>query len=216
MIQAALMLTVNDLPAYEMASGWSTTGVMGCPVCMNDTRAFPLQHGRKNKVARLKLTGDQILDRIANISPIVEIPLLLPDGYDSDHKWMKKSIFWDLPYWSTLLIQHNFDVMHIENNVFDNIFNTMMDNKGKTKDNMNARKDLKMICNHPKLELDEHRPNIMPKAVYTLGKEQKRSVCEWIHGLKFPDGYASNLARCVDMTELWMHGMKSHDCHVLM
>ncbi|KAK4382293.1 hypothetical protein Sango_2885200 [Sesamum angolense] len=87
-----------------------------------------------------------------------------------------------------------------------------MDIKGKTKDNMNARRDLKIICNRPELELDEHRPNFMPKAVYSLAKEQKRGVCEWIHGLKFPDGYASNLQRCFDVTELRMHGMKSHDC----
>ncbi|KAL0332930.1 UNVERIFIED_CONTAM: hypothetical protein Scaly_2194500 [Sesamum calycinum] len=86
---------------------------------------------------------------------------------------MKKSIFLDLPYWSTLFIRHNIDVMHIEKNVFDNIFNTVMDIKGKTKDNMNTRRDLKMMCNRPELELGEHRPNVMPKAVYTLGKEQK-------------------------------------------
>ncbi|KAL0286763.1 UNVERIFIED_CONTAM: hypothetical protein Sradi_7139700 [Sesamum radiatum] len=41
------MWTVNDLPAYRRAYGWSTTEVMGCPVCMDDTRAFHLQHGRK-------------------------------------------------------------------------------------------------------------------------------------------------------------------------
>ncbi|KAL0420877.1 UNVERIFIED_CONTAM: hypothetical protein Slati_3110600, partial [Sesamum latifolium] len=45
--RATLMWTVNDLFAYEMTSGWSTAGVMGCPVCMDDTRAFHLQHGRK-------------------------------------------------------------------------------------------------------------------------------------------------------------------------
>ncbi|KAK4400345.1 hypothetical protein Sango_1140600 [Sesamum angolense] len=170
-MRTVLMWTVNDLPTYGMASGWSTSGVMGCPVYMNDTRAFHLQH----------------VD--------------------------EKSIFWDLPYWPTLFIYHNLDVMHIEKNIFDNIFNTMMDIKGKTKDNMNAWRDLKIICNRPKLELDERRPNIIPKAVYTLWKEQKMRVCEWIRALKFPDGYASNLARCVDMTELWMHDMKSHDCH---
>ncbi|KAK4394499.1 hypothetical protein Sango_1604200 [Sesamum angolense] len=106
--------------------------------------------------------------------------------------------------------------MHIEKNVFDNIFNTVMDIKEKTKDNVNARRDLKIICNRPELELDEHRPNLMPKALYALGKEQKTRVCEWIIGLKFPDGYTFNLARCVDRTELRMHGMKSHDCHVFM
>ncbi|KAL0317437.1 UNVERIFIED_CONTAM: hypothetical protein Sangu_2158000 [Sesamum angustifolium] len=94
-----------------------------------------------------------------------------------------------------LLIRHNLDVMHIEKNVFDNIFNTVMDIKEKTKDNINASRDLKIICNRPELELDKRRPNVMPKVVYTLENEQKRRVCEWIRALKFLDGYASNLAR---------------------
>ncbi|KAL0438924.1 UNVERIFIED_CONTAM: hypothetical protein Slati_2375400 [Sesamum latifolium] len=46
-MRAALIWTVNDLPAYGMASGWSTAGVMGCPVCMKDTHTFYLQNGRK-------------------------------------------------------------------------------------------------------------------------------------------------------------------------
>ncbi|KAL0411692.1 UNVERIFIED_CONTAM: hypothetical protein Slati_3758900 [Sesamum latifolium] len=44
---AALMWIVNDLPAYGMAFGWSSASVIGCPVCMKDTRAFYLQNGRK-------------------------------------------------------------------------------------------------------------------------------------------------------------------------
>ncbi|KAL0324644.1 UNVERIFIED_CONTAM: hypothetical protein Scaly_2431500 [Sesamum calycinum] len=162
MMRAALMWIMNDLPAYGMIYGWSTTRVMGCLVCMDDPRVFHLPHDRKacyfdchgqfllthhpyrrnkkaftknhveNKVAHPRLTGDQIFDRVANISPAIEMPLSLPDGYGSDHKWMKKSIFEDLSYWSMLQIRHNLDVMHIEMNVFDNIFNTVMDIKGKT------------------------------------------------------------------------------------
>ncbi|KAL0401594.1 UNVERIFIED_CONTAM: hypothetical protein Slati_4189300 [Sesamum latifolium] len=203
-MRAALIWTVNDLPAYGMASGWSTASIIRCPICMDDTRAFHLQHGRKtcyrrflpgdhpyrrNKKAFIKnhveykaacprLTGDQIQDWIADISHAVKMPLTLPSDYGSDHKWMKKSIFWDLPYWATHLIRHNFDVMHIEKNVFDNIFNTVMYIKEKTKDNLNAQKDLKIICNQPKLELDERRPNALPKQVYTVTKEQKRRICE--------------------------------------
>ncbi|KAL2240148.1 UNVERIFIED_CONTAM: hypothetical protein Sindi_0656000 [Sesamum indicum] len=115
-IQTALMWTVNDLPAYGIASGWSTTGIIGCPVCIDDTRAFHLQHSRKvcyfhchgqflfedhpyqrnkkaftknrveYKVARSRLTGEQICDWVAYISPIVEIPLTLLFGYSSDYK----------------------------------------------------------------------------------------------------------------------------------
>ncbi|KAL0411698.1 UNVERIFIED_CONTAM: hypothetical protein Slati_3759500 [Sesamum latifolium] len=47
MMCMALMWTVNDLPAYGIAPGWSTTGIMRCSVCMDDTWAFHLKHGRK-------------------------------------------------------------------------------------------------------------------------------------------------------------------------
>lgn len=53
---------------------------------------------------------------------------------------VKMSIFQKLPCWSTNLIQHNFDVMRVKKNVFDNIFNTFMDYKGKTKDNGNTKR----------------------------------------------------------------------------
>ncbi|XP_042446385.1 uncharacterized protein LOC122031324 [Zingiber officinale] len=35
--------------------------------------------------------------------------------------WKKKSIFFNLPYWSGLLLRHNLDVMHVEKNVCENI-----------------------------------------------------------------------------------------------
>ncbi|KAL0312954.1 UNVERIFIED_CONTAM: hypothetical protein Sradi_5694700 [Sesamum radiatum] len=75
---------------------------------------------------------------------------------------------------------------------------------------------MKIICNQSKLEVNENRPNVMPKTVYILTREHKRRTCGWITHLKFPDGYASNLARCIDMKELKLHGMKSHDYHVFM
>jgi hypothetical protein len=50
---------------------------------------------------------------------------------------IKKKIF-RLPYWKDNLLRHNFDVMHIEKNVMDNIIGTLLDIKGKTKDNIEA------------------------------------------------------------------------------
>lgn len=127
-------------------------------------------------------------------------------------------IFWDLPYWSTNLIRHNLDVMHIEKNVFDNIINTVMDVKGKTKDNPKARLDLEEICRHPALHLIEEGNGKLkqPKSIFSLEKEDKGRLCRWIQGLKFPDGYVSNLRRSVDLKENKLTGMKSHDCHVFM
>ncbi|KAL0284043.1 UNVERIFIED_CONTAM: hypothetical protein Sangu_2849700 [Sesamum angustifolium] len=69
-MRAALMWTVNDLPTYGMVFGWSTAGIMGCPICINDTRTFYLQH---------------------DASPAVEKSLTIPSGYGSDHTWTGKS-----------------------------------------------------------------------------------------------------------------------------
>lgn len=55
--------------------------------------------------------------------------------------WSKRIILFDLPYWSTLLLRHNLDVMHIEKNVCDKIIGTLLDIEGKSKDNLKARKD---------------------------------------------------------------------------
>jgi len=43
--------------------------------------------------------------------------------------------------------------MHIEKNVIENIFNTIMDVKGKTKENIKARLDVALLCNRKNMEL---------------------------------------------------------------
>ncbi|XP_042407063.1 uncharacterized protein LOC121996952 [Zingiber officinale] len=58
--------------------------------------------------------------------------------------WKKKSIFFNLSYWSGLLLRHNLDVMHVEKNVCENIIGTMLNLKKKSKDGVNARKDLRL------------------------------------------------------------------------
>ena len=91
--------------------------------------------------------------------------------------------------------------MHIEKFFFfDNIFNTMMNAKGKTKDNAKSREDLKEFCHCPELHQNENA-NKYPKACYTLDKDGKEQLCKWIKKLKFLDGYVSNLGRCVDLSE---------------
>lgn len=129
--------------------------------------------------------------------------------------WKKRSIFWDLTYWKTNLIRHNLDVMYIEKNVFDNIFNTVMNVKGKTKDNAKSIADLKIFCHRPELHQDESSKKY-PKACYMLEKNAKEVLCKWLQELRFPNGYVSNMGRCVDMNKLKLFGMKSHDCHVFM
>ena len=46
-MKAALMWTISDFSAYGMLSGWSTSGRLACPYCMNQSKAFRLKNGRK-------------------------------------------------------------------------------------------------------------------------------------------------------------------------
>ncbi|GKV33217.1 hypothetical protein SLEP1_g41749 [Rubroshorea leprosula] len=139
-------------------------------------------------------------------------------GFGVFHNWVKRNIFWELPYWKDLLIRHNLDVMHCEKNFLDNIKNTVMDDKGCTKDNTNARLDLQLYCNRSELELipQDDGIAIKPNASYVLTREQRALICQWLKELRFLDGYASNIARCVNMQELRLFGMKSRDCHMFM
>ena len=42
------MWTINDFPACGMLSGWSTHGKLACPHCMEHTKTFTLNYGRKS------------------------------------------------------------------------------------------------------------------------------------------------------------------------
>ncbi|XP_049367943.1 uncharacterized protein LOC125832793 [Solanum verrucosum] len=164
------------------------------------------------------LTGEQVWERVQQFPKVTEEQLYKFDGYGVAHNWTKQSIFWELPYWKDNLLRHNLDVMHIEKNYFDNLFNTVMDVNGKTKDNVKARMDLPEYCRRKELWLQEKQNNkfFKPKASYSFTLDQKRKICEWVEQLKMPDGHASNLGKRVDMEHGKLHGMKSHDCHVFM
>ena len=93
-----------------------------------------------------------------------------------------------------------------------------MDVKGKTKDNLKARADMKNVCKYFLLELVEVSPKkiLKPKVSYTLTGEQLKDVCEWCKNLKFSNGYTSNPTRCINIKYYRLYGLKSHDCYVFM
>jgi len=65
--------------------------------------------------------------------------------------WKRRSILYDLPYWKDQLLRHNIDVMHTEKNIVDNILDTLLKMSGKTKDNHQARQDLRKMKLRPEL-----------------------------------------------------------------
>ena len=174
-MKAAVIWTINDFPAYGMLSGWMTAGRLACPYCMENTKSFRLKHGNKhcwfdchrqflpmdhmfcrNKSAFSKnkeeyspplprLSGDDIWNRVSSLPKASDHKGKVA-GYGELHNWSRRSILWELPYWRKMLIRHNLDAMHIEKNVFEQIINTIMNVKGKSKDDMNSRKDLATHC----------------------------------------------------------------------
>ncbi|XP_012849704.1 PREDICTED: uncharacterized protein LOC105969495 isoform X1 [Erythranthe guttata] len=57
---------------------------------------------------------------------------------------------------------------------------------------------------------------LKPRAVFTLSQKEKKRFCEFLKAVKFPDGYAANISRCVNIKDDKITGLKSHDCHVLL
>lgn len=50
---------------------------------------------------------------------------------DRGDNWKKRSIFFELPYFKTLLLRHNLDEMHIEKKICDSIIGTLIMSKGR-------------------------------------------------------------------------------------
>ena len=107
--------------------------------------------------------------------------------------------------------------MHIEKNVFENIFNTVMDVKGKTKDNIKARLDVALFCNRKNMELVWDGSRVAKsRASFVLEKNAQLLVYKWLKSLCFSDGHVSNISRLVNIEDCRLYGMKSHDYHVFM
>ncbi|KAL6323438.1 hypothetical protein AAG906_039008 [Vitis piasezkii] len=57
---------------------------------------------------------------------------------------------------------------------------------------------------------------LKPHACYTLTFEERKEFCKFLKSVKFPDGYAANISRNVNISDGKILGLKSHDCHVLL
>jgi hypothetical protein len=130
----------------------------------------------------------------------------------------EKYFFFILPYWKDNLLRHNLHVMHIEKNITDNILGTILDLKGKTKDNLAARLDLQEMGLRPKLHpfTAANGKMYIPTACHTMSKEDKENFLKVLRNVRVPDGYALNISRCVRHKDCTISGLKSHDSHILM
>ena len=59
--------------------------------------------------------------------------------------WSKVSILYKLPCWKNKKLKHNIDVMHVEKNISESTYGTLLGIEGRNKDTDNARIDLQNI-----------------------------------------------------------------------
>ncbi|KAL3626909.1 hypothetical protein CASFOL_029220 [Castilleja foliolosa] len=215
-MHASIMWTINDFPTYGDLSGWSTKGYMACPACnkgtysvrlrnkicyMGHRRSLPKDHPwrkdrkhfngkREDAEAPKSLTGEDVL------SQLEKLPTRIPGKHSNKNRkrgeeelnWTKRSILFELPYWSKLKLRHNLDARH-----------------GRHENSEGAA-----------LNQENNDKYAMPAASYFISKKERQDFCEFIRSVKFPDGYTSNISRCVTTTDQKLSGMKSHDCHVIL
>ncbi|KAL5570413.1 hypothetical protein UlMin_026988 [Ulmus minor] len=246
-MRAALLWTVNDFPARSSLSGWSGQGYRACPTCNEDTPSMRViektayfghrrflatnHHWRSNlqfdgcterKRPPRRFSTTDILEQLHRVK--TGIPGKHPNyggvkrkRGDDELNWRKKSIFYELPYWATIELKHNLDVMHIEKNVCDSLLGTLLADPHKSKDTDNARRDLAKLGIRHELHLFEDGNKLMkPAADYTFSEANRRKFCRFIRSVKFPDGFASNMSKKVAQNDSRLLGLKSHDCHVIM
>jgi hypothetical protein len=141
-LRAMLFCTINDFPAYGNLCGYSVKGHLACPICEKHTKYQQLRNGKKtvylrhrrflkrnhpyrrlrkafngdpeNEIAPKALTGKQVYDKVKDVS------VIFGKGQKQTAKkniWKKRSVFFNLPYWSSLDVRHCINVMHVEKNV---------------------------------------------------------------------------------------------------
>ncbi|KAK1422943.1 hypothetical protein QVD17_18233 [Tagetes erecta] len=245
-MKAALLWTINDFPARSSLSGWSGQGYKACPTCNEDTpsirvtnkvvyvghrrfldtnhpwrasldfngepeaRAPPKQFSPTDVEAQL----DRLLHRLPGKHP--NFGGVTRKREEFELNWSKRSIFFELEYWSSLQLKHNLDVMHIERNVCDSLLGTLLMND-KTKDTTNARVDLKKLKIR-KTQWLEQKGNkyYKPHPKFSFKVSDRKLFCQFIKKVKLPDGFGSNISKRVTDNNTNITGLKSHDCHILM
>jgi hypothetical protein len=129
-----------------------------------------------------------VFEMIKNINvvfgkPVKEKKRMKNEKAPNDSPFKKQSIFFRyLPYWKEFEIGHVMDTMHVTKGVFESIIGLLLDILGKTKDGLNAHKDLHVLRIREELHPQERlngKDHLHP-ASYTLTSEEKRVICKYL------------------------------------
>jgi hypothetical protein len=77
----------------------------------------------------------------------------------------------------------------------ESIISMCLDVTDFSKDNINARKDLAALCDHPLLEVKTNTKGNLtrPRASYCLKPIERKEIIKWLKKLKFPYRYVTGI-----------------------
>ncbi|GJS35606.1 hypothetical protein Tco_0533988 [Tanacetum coccineum] len=198
--------TINDFPARSSLSGWSGQGYKACPTCNEDTlfvrvlsKTAYVGYKRFLKKPHKWRSSREFNGPTDNIDPSKEF------GRDKILAQLDR------------LLTRLTDIMHIEKNVLEAILNTLLMND-KSKDTAKARQDLQRLGIRSSLWLGQTKKGkcLKPQAAYSFTPEDRKKFCQFIKGVKLPDGFGSCFKHKVTANDTNIMGLKSHDCHIMM
>ncbi|CAN6542656.1 unnamed protein product [Malus baccata var. baccata] len=209
-MRAAVMWTVNDFPAYAMVSGWMTKGYLACPICKENVtsswharkvcylghrRWLPWDNEWRHNDKAFHAKETQPRPREWSGDEILDQLNRLE--FDHFGKGVSKPRPTTHLNWT-----HKRTILNIE---------------GKTKDTIEARLDLERMGIRSSLWMKKVGDTLKKcHPFFTVKPNGKKEFFNFISSVKFPDGYASNISRCVNVSGCKFSNMKSHDCHVIL
>ncbi|XP_024039457.1 uncharacterized protein LOC112098084 [Citrus clementina] len=205
-LRAVLMWTISDFPAYGNLSGCTVKGYYACPICGIDTCACWLPHSRK-----MSYMGHR------RFLPLGHLFRKLKKVFNGKQEWNEPPK--TLSGGEIFNMVEDIDIKFGKKKAKKRKHDGGGGGDGKTKDGINARKDLESLKIRGKRVPDEtnKKNKVLPPAPYTLSKKRKKKqFCETLLSVKVPDRYSSNVQNLVSIDDCRLQGIKSHDCHTLM
>jgi hypothetical protein len=109
-----------------------------------------------------------------------------------------------LEYYKDLELPHSIDVMHIETNVGESLFHTVLNIPRRSKDNIKASVDVEKLSDRKGLYMQpptgRQKNWFKPHANFCLDFNQKKEAFRWLkYVMMFPDGYCLNINKGVNL-----------------
>ncbi|XP_023882805.1 uncharacterized protein LOC111995129 [Quercus suber] len=223
-MRATLLWTIHDYPGFGNVSGWRTKGHHSCYTCndepysealeskigfLNHRVYLPMEHRWRHSRLHNGLSEKRKKSLELQVGKIQKqqdrMPNIILGKYPSNKKrqlikepnWLKVSILYKLLYWKNKKLKHNIDVMHVEKNITESTYGTLLGIEGRNKDTDKAWIDLQNMNFRHTLPLKQ-RPDgsyDKPWVFFSLSSNERDDFYDFLKSVKYPDGYAANISR---------------------